>query len=675
MAEKPEAVPARVAWWCLLALVAVVPLLTSNLTALGAAAPLTYDQFDLPKLLALVALAGTGLVAWAWSLAAGHLRLRVPGWPALAAVVYLAVAAVATFTSVDPSGSLLGAPARRGGFVTLAFALAAAWLAVQLVDRPSRALRLAEVVVATGAIVSGYGLLQTLGADPADFGQLPFEARRAFATLGNPDLLGGYLVVPLALAPAVALSADMPGRRIAWWAAFGVVAVGWLATFVRGSWIAGALALALVALVAWRAAVRPERRDVIALASVGGAVALVAVLSVATGLFAFSALERIGSLAAGGGSVAQRLSIWSAALAAFAERPVLGWGPDAFRYAFMQHRPTTDLVYGAAMRADDAHSIMVQQLVTTGIVGAIAWAVAVLGALVSGLRSSLVRGGGTSRLIFGAWAAAALGTLAHGLVGVLSITATVLLWIALGVALAPGARSREAAPALGWAAAGLAAALSLAAFFGVARVASADGALISGMVATDSATRAALLEAAVSRAPWDHTYRVRLGDAYAGAVADALASGQAAGDAGQLGEAAYLAALEDVAREHDASLGLAAIGNDIGAFDPVGFESALAAADAGLALAPTSLPLVLERAEALANLERLDEAAAALEPFVDADPNAPEPGVLLVAVLVADGQADAALTRARELATRYPDDSSVANALATAEQAVSKEKR
>ena len=57
-------------------------------------------------------------------------------------------------------------------------------------------------------MVSAYGVIQFLGLDFLQWGQLPFEPNRAFSTYGNPDLLGGFIVLALPLALALVFAAE-----------------------------------------------------------------------------------------------------------------------------------------------------------------------------------------------------------------------------------------------------------------------------------------------------------------------------------------------------------------------------------------------------------------------------------------------------------------------------------
>ncbi|HTB33646.1 MAG TPA: hypothetical protein VK842_02175, partial [bacterium] len=120
-----------------------------------------------------------------------------------------------------------------------------------------------------------YGILGALGWDPFSGAALDLGFNgRAYGSLGNPDFLGGWLVLLLPLALAAALTACGRLRGAAWVTlAAGLVAL--LLTQARAAWLAGAVGLA-VAL--WR--LRPLRRAWAA----GAAAALAAALALGWGM-------------------------------------------------------------------------------------------------------------------------------------------------------------------------------------------------------------------------------------------------------------------------------------------------------------------------------------------------------------------------------------------------------
>jgi hypothetical protein len=213
----------RVAWLCVLLVPVLVPFATLATTLFGLPVrPPTYDQFDLVKLSVLQVLVLIGLGAWGWSVVFEGARVYIPKGGLLIAAL-LAWGAVTTLTSVRPATALFGSYLRYDGQLTLVTYALLFFLAVQVLHEQGRLGRLAEALVIGGFVVSLFGVLQLLGwlssAQAIDM----FGPHRAYATFGNPNMLGGYLVFPLALAPALALTEGRTGRRVFWWVAFSSV--------------------------------------------------------------------------------------------------------------------------------------------------------------------------------------------------------------------------------------------------------------------------------------------------------------------------------------------------------------------------------------------------------------------------------------------------------------------
>ncbi len=197
-APEPDMSLARkIAWWSLLAMIFIVPIAMSNFTWLGGKMPLTYDQFDIFKVFFQRVLGLIALAAWGWDILmrGGKIRRNPVDWLILA---FLAWVALTTILSISPATAIFGKYRRFEGLLSFINYAVIYFLVMQFADRPSRVRTLAKTLFWSGLIVTGYGVLQSVGVDPVKWGQLPFEARRAFATYGNPDLLGGFLMFSIA---------------------------------------------------------------------------------------------------------------------------------------------------------------------------------------------------------------------------------------------------------------------------------------------------------------------------------------------------------------------------------------------------------------------------------------------------------------------------------------------
>jgi len=275
-----SSLPMRIAWWSLLALVFVVPLAISNfswLTGQGRP-PLTYDQFDIIKVFFQRFFAMVALAAWSWGILTkgGKIRRTPVDWLILG---FLGWVLITSLTSIHPPTAIFGKYRRFEGLISFVNYAVIYFLALQLADNMHRLRTLAKSLFWSGTLVSLYGVMQYLAIDPIAWGQLPFEARRAFSTYGNPDLLGGFLVFALAIALVLALSEENTTWRIIYWGGFLITVWCWIVAFTRGAWIGGVVVFVVLAVAFIRQKVKLTAVDWGAVGLTGAAAATVVAVS------------------------------------------------------------------------------------------------------------------------------------------------------------------------------------------------------------------------------------------------------------------------------------------------------------------------------------------------------------------------------------------------------------
>lgn len=286
------------------------------------------DQFALPKLALALAMSGALL-----ALLDPHFTLRRwmshPAAVASAAVL-LAWLVIATAFADHPRQSILGTYADYSGLLYYVPAVVAFLAAVALI-RGVAALERLVSLLAIGAIpVLAYAVVQFAGADPVswdiDFG------RRVFSTLGQPLVLGGYLATLLPLLLWLAMRRRGGERAfLLGEAAVGVAVL--LASGTRGAWIGFAVAVVVgLALLARSRGV--SRRAIAALAAAAvGTLSIVAILAAAGAI-----PDRLRSAT----TLAERTDLWRGSIEMAADRPLTGWGPDQFAYAYGPYRPSAE---------------------------------------------------------------------------------------------------------------------------------------------------------------------------------------------------------------------------------------------------------------------------------------------------------------------------------------------
>ena len=333
--------------------------------------PSTAEISNLPRLVVIVVAAVLIIAIWAvdavWC---GWRPTRLVNgfqWVLVAIVIWFAIT---TLTSVEPRNSFLGRYASYEGLVLLAaLAVLTSGLAESFTSKALPALF--RVVVAAAVPVLVYGVIQvhdfvTKTKATWDFVQYHNAFRNVFATVGNPNHLGGYLVTILPIGVVTAVMTRHRWVRVAAWAWVVITVLLVLQTEARGAYLAG-LAAGVILVVGMLPILRANARTV-GLAIGGGlivAVALVAGGSRFLGAKA-STLFQYGA----GSSVSQRYGYWSAAIRLAVHHPVVGTGPDTFADTYARYQDATlGKQLGSTYFVNSAHNIFLSWLANEGFPG------------------------------------------------------------------------------------------------------------------------------------------------------------------------------------------------------------------------------------------------------------------------------------------------------------------
>lgn len=378
--------------------------------------------FDLPKSLASRAME--------WSIAAvlgilliGQGRSILPRSRLHFAVLGVSATwLIAAWVAEDRYLALFGDDDRYLGLTYLAD-MSILYVACAVAVRDTRDAAVLFAAVAIGAAVAlGYAGVQVIGADP--FWWQDAAAQRPFSTFGNPDHFGHFLSVLFGLSFGLAVASRGRAGTVAGVLGVAVSLVAAALVATRGT------AVGIIASVG-AAPIAPITRRRAAVATALVAIALVAILT-RTPLG-----ERVLATL-GGAQMEDRATIYVASLRAFAARPVAGYGPDNFRIAYAQHRPSPADVPLAATPQSSAHNWVLDAAVMTGALGLVALLVLVaLGTLELIALAHRVPGVGAPLLL--SWCA----YWAHALVAVGSIAIGWVPWVVLGVAVGLRPRAPE----------------------------------------------------------------------------------------------------------------------------------------------------------------------------------------------------------------------------------------
>ena len=367
-------------------------------------------------------LLGNGLLWFSWSLLEPPGRMGSMGcW----LLVFLAVAVVATGFSPVPREALRG-------LLKLVLYLGVWALAARLLTRCRSwwnpvlagllAGGLAEAVLALRQLQGGAIALATW----SDTASILLGTERLYGSLGNPNLLGGYLVPVVPLAVGAALHwRSWPSRLFAA-VTGGLAGLALVLTYSRGAWLGlGASQVCFLLLWGWFA--RPGlqgRRQVVF------CVLLLATLMLAvatTGLLEPLQVRLLSALSGrGDSSINFRINVWIAAGHMLRDYLWTGIGPgqDAFNRIY-------PLYQQPLFNALSAYSMPLELAVELGITGLLAGIGIFCHALHQGLRQfklSLATTGEKDWRQIGAMAAV-VGLGAHGLVDTVFLRPEVqLIW-------------------------------------------------------------------------------------------------------------------------------------------------------------------------------------------------------------------------------------------------------
>jgi len=193
---------------------------------------------------------------------------------------------------------------------------------------------------------------------------------RGGATLGNTSFLGTYLMFNAFLAIYLFLR-----KENRFWKAFFALDAFFcfFATFFSKARAAtlsflGGLALILLLYLSFKARKKIYR-------VLGRVLLVLSIIAVIAGVFSLFYPDSIVQKEFAKFATKSRIVVWNAGFEGFKEKPLLGWGPENFNLVFIKHfNPKIILpAYGGEVWFDRAHNIIVDTLVTTGIIGLLSY--------------------------------------------------------------------------------------------------------------------------------------------------------------------------------------------------------------------------------------------------------------------------------------------------------------
>ena len=382
------------------------------------------DPINLPKMFVLVLSSGIvlGLVFPAILSARKFASITQRIGLLLIAVFALGLLAATVATDVKYT-AIFGEYHRNNGFLSY-LAMIVLMAAGSLVFSLKSANRYVTFFGITGLLLSFYGILQGLGADPVGW---KIDYNPFITTLGNPNFTSGFLGLSGIAILYLVLSAKDRKYQVGY--AVGLLAnlyILWRSGSIQGvfGFAIGAAVLILVKLWLFN-----KRFGQIGLVVAGIAGTPVALAVVNTGPLASKLYQ---------GTLKNRFDYWNAAIGMFRDHPIFGVGVDRFGEYYRQYASQIQVVQGQS--TDNAHSVYLQLLATGGLTIFVPYILLVLFITFIGFRS-LLKYQGEEKFKVGAVFSIWLATIAINVVTIDNLGVGVWFWITGGLLVAISSRT------------------------------------------------------------------------------------------------------------------------------------------------------------------------------------------------------------------------------------------
>lgn len=329
---------------------------------------ITFEQFDLPKVVALNIVTQLMLFIWLMKiLLISKTELHRTKIDYLA-LILLVLMVIATIFSWDKPTAIFGKYRRYEGLITFIDYLLLLFLAAQTFRGFEKMKTIIRTMTLISFAVAIYGIIQWLGLDPLPWATLPFEERRSFSTFGNPALLGGYIALMLPVAFGNIFSVRKRSEQFLY--SFGTLLlfICLITTFTRGAWVSALIGVIVFLFLSLPVLIENRRLVFIIFGIFFALLVVLVIISSSAKNPTLNVIERFRSIFIIKGSVSARLEIWKSAVNAVEKRPLIGYGPDNFRLAFAKYQtPGYSLAAGRLSIADNAHNYFLQLATTGGI--------------------------------------------------------------------------------------------------------------------------------------------------------------------------------------------------------------------------------------------------------------------------------------------------------------------
>ncbi len=291
--------------------------------------------------------------------------------------IYLATAWISSLFGVDLSRSFWGTQSRGTGLLTLT----QIWLWFVLTRATHTTTkdykRLTQIISVSGLVVSLIALARLKGI--VLFGV--DTGLRISGTIANPIFFAGMLILYIGIAGYGFFTHEKRSHKFAFAALALFQTLIMFFTQTRGA----AIGFIVGAVIAGMLVTLSSKRKIIRHAAIGCIIS--GLLLVSLVLIFHKSIEKkvpligrlVGVTTLQDSSLVSRVNAWKSGWESFKQKPILGWGQESFIAAFdVNYNPDSLYLGFAETRFDRAHNIIVELLVTGGVIGLLAYAALML---------------------------------------------------------------------------------------------------------------------------------------------------------------------------------------------------------------------------------------------------------------------------------------------------------
>jgi len=310
-----------------------------------------YDIFEVPKnIIFKIGLAILIMVLIGEFIKSRKIKIKSSFGIEVSVILLLLVLFISLIFSFRPHVSFWGTFFRQGGVLNYLLYIALFYVGLQFLDDKKGKIKFFKVLSTSGFLVSIYAILQKFGIDPFNFSQIAAFDHRSSSFLGNPTMLGAFLIFPFWSEIILFKRNKKVPLKIKNIVFLLLIVVALIFSENRATILALALTAGLLALVKFR----ENKKILVSIITIG-------IIGLAGLTFFFSQNPR---------SLNARLEIWESSAQIVKQSPILGYGAESFEYMFEENMTPEYFKYEYfASTADRPHNEFLEMWIHFGLPG------------------------------------------------------------------------------------------------------------------------------------------------------------------------------------------------------------------------------------------------------------------------------------------------------------------